>query len=80
MRHQKSALFGSEIRIKMSHSIICTNHHKTDIITTVLLLQSGGAQYIHTRENNGISYASQTPNIQLCLLVQQTGSIADDIL
>ena len=30
--------------------------------------------------DNGIYYASQTPDIQLCLLVQQTGTIiADDM-
>ena len=37
VRHQKSALFCSEIRMERSHSIFCTNHHKIDIITTVLL-------------------------------------------
>ena len=37
MRHQKSALFSSEIRTVRSHSIFCTNRHKIDIITTVLL-------------------------------------------
>ena len=33
--HQKSALFGSGIRLERSHSIFCTNRHKIDI-TTVL--------------------------------------------
>ena len=34
VRYQKSALFGSEIRMVRSHSIFCTNRHKIDIITT----------------------------------------------
>ena len=31
MRHQKSALFGSEIRMERSHSTFCTNRYKIDI-------------------------------------------------
>ena len=37
VRHQKSALFGSENRVERSHSIFRTNHHKFDI-TTVLYI------------------------------------------
>ena len=32
-RHQKSALFLSEIRMERSHSVFCTNCHKIDITT-----------------------------------------------
>ena len=35
VRHEESALFGSEIRVERSHSIFGTNRHKIDI-TTVL--------------------------------------------
>ena len=35
VRHQKSALFGSEIRMERSHSILCTNRHKIDIVCCV---------------------------------------------
>ena len=35
VRHQKSARFGSEIRMERSHSIFCTNRHKIDIISRV---------------------------------------------
>ena len=35
VRHQKSALFGSEIRMERSHSILCTNRHKVDIVCFV---------------------------------------------
>ena len=61
--------------MERSHLIFCTNRHKIDI-TTVLF--SGRAKHIHTRKNNGVYYASQTPDIQLCLLVQQTGTNIDD--
>ena len=36
VRHQKSAPFGSEIRMERPHSIFCTNRHEIDIIITVL--------------------------------------------
>ena len=62
--------------MERSHSIFCTNRHKIDITT----VQSGGAKYIYTRKYDGIQLASQTTDIQLCLLVQQTGTIiADDM-
>ena len=35
VHNQKSALFGSEIRVERSYSIFCTNRHKIDIITVV---------------------------------------------
>ena len=35
--NQKSALFGSEIRVERSHSTIGTNRHKIDMTTTVVL-------------------------------------------
>ena len=47
MRHEKSALFGSEIDMERSHSIFCTNRHKMDITT---VLKSSGAKYINTRK------------------------------
>ena len=37
MRHKNSALFGSEICMERLYSIFCTNSHRIDIITTVLL-------------------------------------------
>ena len=37
VRHQKSALFGSEIRRERSHSILfCRNRHKIDIEVTII--------------------------------------------
>ena len=33
--HQKSALFVSEIRVEGSHSIFCTNRHKTGTTTVM---------------------------------------------
>ena len=38
VRHETSALFGSEIRMERLHSIFCTNRHTIDIITFVLWL------------------------------------------
>ena len=31
VRHQKSALFGSEIRMERLHLVFCTNRHRNDI-------------------------------------------------
>ena len=75
--NQKSALFISEIRVERSHSMFCTICHIIDITT-------GYCSWVEIhpyQKSNGIWYASQTPDIQLCLLLQQTGIliIGDDL-
>ena len=66
VRHQKPALFGSEIRMERSHSIFCTNRHKIDITLYCSLV--------------GLNTSTEEKDIQLCLLVKQTGTIiADDM-
>ena len=78
--HQKWALLVSEIRVERSHSIFCTNRHKNRHNYCTSTLKSVGAKYIHTRKNNGIYYASQTPDIQLRLLVQHIGTTIADVM
>ena len=56
--------------------MFCTNCHKIDLTT-------GYCSWVEIhpyKKSYRIQSASQTPDIQLCLLVQQTGTIiADDL-
>ena len=87
VRHQKAWLFGSKIRMEMSHSIFCTNRHKIDVITIYQVLpytivcRLVGLNASAQEKTTGFSFRlHKTPAIQLCLLVQQTGTIfADDM-
>ena len=74
--NQKLVHLISEIRVERSHLMFCTDCHKIDITT-------GYCSWVEIhpyKKNNRIQFASQTPDIQICLLVQQTGTIiADDL-
>ena len=75
--NQKLARFISEISVERSHSMFFTNCHKIDITTGFC---SWVEIHPYKNKTKEFSMLHGTPDIQLCLLVQQTGNIiADDL-